>query len=408
MGDITLNTHHAYLDNDIIINCDGAISIVDKATGKEYHFTNELKTRLCAGRHVFATDNQEEEALVEDAIKLGGGRIKNAFAFDDNPWVFVSMKDRLYIYNKETKEEKVEYGVTPDSINDLGCTKEYVYEEGKFHWNRKPCGYFLFQTKNDYAIYDVLHGKIVFSFVNHIFSNNHLVIYQAENGIKVYDFSQNKVIVGFNGRFSFGNKFYFVKEGKLYGLNTSSSFINAIDFVGEIGEEDILMGNYLLKLEKDYSDKKEYLYVWLGNGERFMNKTKLVVPYYIENWKGENTNSFQRARNQYDEFMKENEGFLSGYSNIKSMCMGVRINQTIYEWEKHSRLITLYGELIAYPALKHAIPFKLKGVEGGTLDFSDATIESAPPCSASNDKETEGRQPECQLNNGEKLLSKSL
>ena len=84
----------------------------------------------------------------------------------------------------------------------------------------------------------------------------------------MYDFRQKKVVVYFEGQYSFGNKFYFVKERKLYGLNTSSSFINVIDFVGEIGEEDILMGNFLLKLEKDYSEKKEYGYFWLGNGEK--------------------------------------------------------------------------------------------------------------------------------------------
>ena len=108
MGDFTLNTHHAYLNNDIIIKCNGPVCIVDKVTGKVYHFTDELKTHLCAGQHLLATENQEEEVFIEDAIKLGGGYIKNAFVFDDNPWVFVTTKDRLYIANKETKEEYVD------------------------------------------------------------------------------------------------------------------------------------------------------------------------------------------------------------------------------------------------------------------------------------------------------------
>lgn len=400
MEDFTLNTHHAYLNSDIIIKCNGIITIVDKVTGKEYHFTDELKTRFCAGQHILVSDNQKEEIFIEDAIKIGGGRIKNAFVFDDNPWVFVTMKDRLYIYNKDTKEEKVEFGVTPDAICDLG--QDYGYPG-------KACYFFLFQTKNDYSIYNVLQGKVIFSFVNHIYSNNHLVIYKAENDIEVYNYRYNRVVASFNGQYSFGSKFYFVKEGKLYGLNTNSSFINAINFVGEIDEEDVLIGNSLLKLDKDYSDKKEYLYVSLGNGEneKFMKKTKLVFPYYIENWKGENTNSFQSAKNQYEEFKKENKEFLSTYSNIKSMCIGVRINQTLYEWERHSHLITLYGELIAYPALKHAIPFKLKGGEGEILDFSDATIEPAPPCLDCVEKKSEDGEPECELNKGEKLFGKS-
>lgn len=405
MDNFTLNTHHAYLNNDIIFKCDGSISIVDIVTGKEYHFTDELKTRLCSGRHVFACGNQEEEVYIEDAIKLGGGRIKGTFVFDDNPWIFVTTKDRLYITNKETKEEKLEYGITPDSIKDLGYTNEYVLEKGQWQWCRKPCEFFLFQTKNDYAIYDVLHGKVVLNFVNHIYSNDHLVIYKAKNGIDVYDYRQNRIITSFNGRYSFGNKFYFIKEGKLFGLNTSSSYINEIDFVGEIGEEDVLMGNYLLKLDNDYSNKKEYSYVWLGNGEGFMNKTKLIFPYYIGNWKGENTNAFQSMKEQYDLFWQENKGFLPGYPCIKSMCIGVKVNRTLYEWEKHSHMITLYGEIVAYPALTHAIPYKLKGIVGGLLDYEDATIEQMPMIQ--NNTETVVAETVYELNTGEKELGKS-
>ena len=394
MDNFSLNTHHAYLNNDIIFKSNGSVSIVDKVTGKEYHFTDELKTRLCAGRHVFACGNQEDEVYIEDAIKLGGGRIKGAFIFDDNPWVFVTTKDRLYITNKETKEEKVEYSITPDSIKDLG--KQYAFE----HFQ-----YFLLQTKNDYAVYDVLYGKIIFSFDNHIYSNYHLVIYKKENGIEVYDFRQKKVVVYFEGQYSFGNKFYFVKERKLYGLNTSSSFINAIDFVGEIGEEDLLLGNYLLKLEKDYSEKKEYGYFWLGNGENNMNKTKLIFPCYIENWKGENTKSFQRIRDLYNKFKEENKGLMSDNSYIKSMCIGVRINRTLYEWENHSHMFTLYGEIVAYPALTHAISFKLRGIEGEMLDYKDATIEQMPIIQ--NNTEVVVADTDYELNTGEKELGKS-
>ena len=407
MEGFTLNTHHAYLNDDIIIKCNGAICIIDKTTGEEYQFVNEFKTRLCSGKHILISDDQEEEIIIEDAINLDGNHLKNVFVFDGNPWVFVSTKDCLCITNKETKEKKVEYNYTPDSITALGYINDYVFKEGRFQWEKKPCECFLFQTKNDYAIYDVFHGKVIFSFVNHIYSNDHLVIYGAENDIEVYDYRQKRVVVSFNGQYSFGNKFYFVKERKLYGLNTSSSFINAIAFVGEIGEEDVLIGNYLLKLDKDNSDKKEYNYVWLGNGEDFISKTKLIFPYYIENWKGKNTKSFQKTKELYNKFREESKGFLSGYSSIKCMCIGVRINRTIYEWKNHSRIITLYGEIIAYPALNHVIPFKLKGIEGETLDYSDATIEQMPLRSDHIETKTDGTEITFELNVGETVHGKS-
>lgn len=512
MKEFTLNTHHAYLNNDIIIKCKGPISIVDKVTGKEYHFTDELKTRLCAGKHVFANisnegnntndtnnqdltligqytiaaykekfntsklnivegpkkkgslffacgvlpngqpnygvvgqkakalieakadagqlrvsvykthdaegkevvlpilqantktdvdnnDGQDEEVFIEDAIKLGGGRIKNAFVFDDNPWVFVTTKDRLYIYNKETKEEKVEFCVTPDDIRDLG---QYYDSPGK------PCDFFLFQTKSDFAIYDVLRGRIVFSFVKHLYCNSRLVIYETDDGVAVYDYRFSRNVLNFKGRrYSFGDKFYYIDEGKLFGMNTSSAFINNIDFAGEIGDSDILFGNHLLKLEKDLASRKEYAYISLGNGERGMIKTTLAFPYYIDSWAGYNTISFQKAKEQYLVFKEENKKTLSEYPNIKSGCMGLRIKRTIHEWEGKKRLLVLYGEIIAYPALKHSIPFVLKGIEGETLDYSNAMIEPAPLCHDCAEIKLEDTAIECELNNGERLFCKS-
>lgn len=396
MGDFTLNTHHAYLNNDIIINCDGTITIVDKVTGKEYHFTEELKTRFCAGQHILVSNNQEEEFFIEDAIKLGGSHIKNAFVFDDNPWVFVTTKDRMYITNKETKEEYVEYNITPDSINELGL------------YYGKPCEYFLFQTKNDYAIYDVLHGRITYYFVNHIYSNNHLVIFKSKDNIVVYDYRNKRNVVEFKDfQYSFGTKFYFVKERKLYGLNTSTSYINTIDFAGEISDTDILFGNSLLKLEKDYADKKEYAYIALGNGESFMSKTKLVFPFYIDSWKRKDMVSFQKAKNQYLMFKEDNKKLLSENPNIKSLCIGLKISQVLSERENKDHIIVLYGEIISYPSTKHVIPFKLKGVEGGTIDFSDATIEPAPLFPDCVEKESEDGEPKYELNKEETLFGKS-
>jgi hypothetical protein len=528
MKQFTVNTHHAYLNNDIIFKCNGAISILDIVTGKEYQFTTELKTRLCAGKHIFvnttakemftgnnnekkflineynideykakfntdklkivenpnksgsfffscgmlqngrtnygavgqkakailddtslsyeecakklqvsiykvynekgqaillpilqaktntnfivnSVEDQEEMVFIEDAIKLGGSRLKNAFVFDKNPWIFVTTMDRLYITNKETKEEKVEYNITPNSIKELGFTNDYVYdsEEGQFRWIKKPCEYFLFQTENDYAIYDVLRGNIVFSFINHIYSNEHLVIYKKDNGFEIYDYREEKTIEYFDGQYSFGSKFYYVKDRKLYGLNLSTSYINEIDFVGEIGDEYSLTDNYLFELEKDGANKKQYACFWLGNGERNMSKTVVVSPYYVENWKGNDLASFQKVKDLYSKFKVENSALLSAYSSINTLCIGLRITRTLYEWENKKRLITLYGEIITFPALKHTIPFKLKGFEEDTLDFNNAIIEPTPPLQKTTEKKEEESVITNILNEGEIVIGKS-
>ena len=119
MAKFTVNTHKAYLNNEIIIKAEGKITLVDIITGEKYEFRDELKTFLSAGKHILKSGDYEEEINIEDAIKLGGSDVKKAFVFDYNPWVFVTTKDRLYITNVETNEEKVEFNITPDEIMSL-------------------------------------------------------------------------------------------------------------------------------------------------------------------------------------------------------------------------------------------------------------------------------------------------
>ena len=221
MKRFTVSTHHAYLNTDIIISntTNQTISVYDSLSRTVWDVEDETSIRLTAGKHILKSGDTEMIVVIEDAIKFGGSIIKKAFVFDDNPWVFVSTKDRLYTTNLETGEEKVEYDVTPDTITSLG----------RYYGN--PCEYFLFKSQKDFSIYNVLDGQLIITFYNHIYSNNHLVIYRVDDIVTVYDYRLGKTVVAFNGQFSFGSKFYFVKGEKLYGLNLSSSYINCIDFV---------------------------------------------------------------------------------------------------------------------------------------------------------------------------------
>lgn len=119
MATFTVNTHHAYLNNKIVIETKDWITIEDISTGLKYQFKKVLVIKLSAGLHILKSDDHEEEIVIEDAIKLGGSKIKYAFVFDDTPWTFVTTKDRLYITNVETHEEKIEYNITPDKILSL-------------------------------------------------------------------------------------------------------------------------------------------------------------------------------------------------------------------------------------------------------------------------------------------------
>lgn len=41
--------------------------------------SKSFETRLSAGHHILKSENHEEEIVIEDAIKLGGSKIKSAF-----------------------------------------------------------------------------------------------------------------------------------------------------------------------------------------------------------------------------------------------------------------------------------------------------------------------------------------
>lgn len=170
MKSFTVNTHHAYLNTDICIhnNTIKPIVVKDLTTSEEWHVNHDKLIRLSSGEHILESGDTKSKIIIEDAIKLGGSTIKKAFVFDDNPWVFLTTKDRFYAENMDTGEEKVEHCITPNTITSLG------------QYYGKPCEYFLFNTKKDYSIYNVETGKLIITFSDHIYSNNHLVIYRSD------------------------------------------------------------------------------------------------------------------------------------------------------------------------------------------------------------------------------------
>lgn len=398
MATFTVNTHHAYLNNDIVIKANGKVTIEDTVTGQKYEFQDELKIHLSAGKHTLKSGEHEEEIIIEDAIKVGGSNVKNAFVFDNNPWVFITTKDRLYATNKETGVEKVEYNITPDKIMSL---PSYDGEDNE---------YFLFQTQEDYAVYNVLTGKIEFQFTDHIFSNEHLVVFEKGNNVEVFDYRDQKTIVEFDAQYSFGSKLYFVKEEKLYGLDLDSSDIKEIyvPYSGKVKDTDILQDNYLLKLDGDYNNKKSYLYVSLDYGEENKGKswTGIRSPYYIESWNGETMKSFLKAKEEYDRFEEQCEKVTSSYPNVHSMCLGVRVDSVDCYKKENETMLRLHGEIVSYPKMKFTMPFYVEGCQGETIDLSKYVIEIPKK----SEKEQETEEGECikySLDNEEKKIGES-
>ena len=367
MAKFTVNTHHAYLNNDIVINAEGLITIEDAVSGQTFEFENELRTHLSAGHHILMSAEHKEYIFIENAIKLGGGKYKKAFVFDDSAWVFMVMKDRTYIMNTETEEEKIEYNITPDDICSLGA-----YQGG-------DNTYFLIRNSLDYSIYDISSGKLVITFSNHVYSNAYYVVYKAKEKVIIYDYRRNMLISEFQGQYSLGENFYFIKDSKLYGLDFHSTKINSIEYVGSVPDNSILYKNTLLVIQGDYSKQKDefykrYVFYELGNGESNITRTNLLFPYFIDNWFGVKTEEFQYVKEERDAFIEKNRDVLQ--KNISQVSYGLKFNK--YEICKLNgkKELVFKGELIRYPNLSDLRPlFTIKCLLGYALTLKDWSFQ---------------------------------
>lgn len=353
---IKVNTHHAYLNNDVVFSCKGLhVTIKDELDGKMYDVDEKLSVRLSSGYHRFVCDelNQVIDVTIEDAIKLGGSLIEKAFVFDDNDWVFVKAKDRLYATNNQTQEEKVIYDISPDEIINL-CSNTH----------------FLFKTKSDYSVYNIIEGKFIFKFHNYIWGNNHLVLYKNEGEIVVYDYKKDKIITSFDGPYSFGKKLYYVKNDYVCSLNLESNFTIRIKDIEHVNKDRIIMsGNYVLQYLGGKHNKIYNLFD-MKSGEGHVYKIAFSTPYCIEDFMGENTLEFKQVKDKYIQFRKDNSQLCSD-DNLEVTYTGLKI----VDIEKDNGKFKLLGEIILHPNSRYNTPFVLSEYEDGKMRFSDIVIE---------------------------------
>lgn len=110
------------------------------------------------------SDGTSIPLTVEDGYKYGGSKFKDAYVFDNCPWVFIVMHDRTYFYNRMTHEAYVE-AISPDRITLL--SSEYVILENKNHAER--------------SIYSLTEQKPVLSIGNIVFYNSEVIVWSEEN-----------------------------------------------------------------------------------------------------------------------------------------------------------------------------------------------------------------------------------
>ena len=365
----TLNTHHAYLNNYIVIKSSiPQLTVTDDDSGTIWTINGEIKVRLGAGVHHLRSECQEEIVIIEDALKFGGSEIKKGIIFDNNPWVFVIAMDRLYITNRNTEEEKVEYNITPETIECTDDTDSSIF--------------FLFKTKNDYSIYNVESGEVVFSFNGYIYCNEHLVIYKKEGTVCVYNYISQKTIVHFTGQYSIYGNFYFVNENHVYCLNLTTDTIEEVEEIGCLCDNDYMLCNNLFVKGNSKQDKYTLFHL---NGDKSISKTTVFrTPYIIKEWCGVKNARYSEVKEGVLQMYNKN--IFDDYNITKPSIIGINIHKTnnINANEEHS--FTLYGEMniscpsrIFYNSINTCgtHKFVLYENENGVLSFDDSVFNDS-------------------------------
>ena len=176
-----VSPHVAYLNHEVSIKniSDWDLEVYDNDTFITTIQPHSVyKTKFAAGHHKLTGKYYDgyfledcEELIIEDAIKLGGGRIIDGYIFNNGALALVKMTDRMYFHNGNTNEEFVEMNLVPDTIQSLSHDL------------------LLFSTKSEgYSIFSLSSSKSIAKFPNApiYIGPNSLVYLKSNDTITVF------------------------------------------------------------------------------------------------------------------------------------------------------------------------------------------------------------------------------
>lgn len=277
------------------------------------------------------TNVQEEEVIVEDAIKYGGGKAKKGFVFDSSPWVFVTTGDRMYMWNRETQTSKIEYNLNPDEI--LPC------------WG--DSNYYLFKTLGDYSIFDIQTGRIVFSYNKHIYVNGRIVMYGDFGDVHVYDYHLQQEILVLKDQYSFDlakSRLFYIQDQKLYFLNTSTTYKKQIENIEELVEGKYQLHNQYLLVFTLLNGRKTYHLYDLSLPLKKIDRYSFNSDKYVGEFFGHEMYGLKEMREQLEHATQEIRKAQIAYSDVE---LSANINfYNIYKfaftYDNHQRILNLY------------------------------------------------------------------
>lgn len=396
MKQFTVSTHHAYLNTDIVLKSDvPSLVVTDIESGLSWTIDGERCIRLNAGKHHLESEYGEETIVIEDAIKLGGGNLSNAkaFVFDNNPWIFVALKDRLYITNREDKQERIEYNINIDEAICLDDSSDSF------------C--FLLKTASDYSIYDACSGEIIHKFSRYIYGNGKHVVYQSidDSSIRVFNYLSQEFALRIMTQYTIVDDcLYYIKNNGVCLFNLETGDENSCNDLGYVENDDfILNGDCFIRYDSSVGFKKKYALYHL-NGKEPLSPTFVILPFLIISLYNKNNERFNFIKKQYDELYKTARNAMTFIEC--PIIAGVKINKIAHKTNEGKYEPTLYGEMYAYPNNWHRnYSFVANTGENGTIDFDRVSFVDWKDEITNN----ETKQPESLpiLNGGERLLGVS-
>ncbi|MFI3239544.1 MAG: hypothetical protein R3Y22_02995, partial [Bacteroidales bacterium] len=314
-----VSTHHAYLNTDILLKSSReCCEIHDQTTGTTYNVDSVLTLKLCAGEHILhcRESNQSEVIVIEDAIKLGGSQFKpNAsFVSEATPWIVVTMKDRIYFYNRDTRSEFVEHNLSPASVKYIG---------GKAN----EC--FLFGSENDYSVFNAISRQVTYNCNSVIFTNDHLIISEEDNVLTVYDYISGVNILQFDGKYSiYESNLFYVSDDFINKLDLDQNEITKLKSKFRFGEylkEYVFKGRYALEYRANYGKKVHYKLIDL----LLDKEITIYMDYFITSFCGIDLNIAEDvfnvfddvANNAYKSFVEANKEQLKVYYISSSLSL---------------------------------------------------------------------------------------
>ena len=243
-----VHPHKGYLNTEITISNTSNADIIIYDNGNRLGAlpTNCLMTScFSAGAHVITTQEDylscqdRDEIFIEDAIKLGGGKIVKGYIFDKSPWIVVKMTDRMYFHNRETSTEYVEMNLVPDEIISLSPDL------------------MLFKTKSEgYSIYSVSSSRMLARFDEEpIFIGDYSIVYNSAVGVvSILDYDDYQIHTIECSKYAIsvsGNEIYIGKKDSILVHSfQAKAVIKGVFFTKHLISLD--RNGYYCLLEKSY------------------------------------------------------------------------------------------------------------------------------------------------------------